>query len=69
MIVFGLFFPVRHLLSDISYLLQFAKGLEHLLKILRDILQKFNVQSFQGYYYAKPLMLDQFLDWCKDFLE
>ncbi len=36
---------------------------------MRDILQKFNVQSFQGYYYAKPLMLDQFLDWCKDFLE
>ena len=29
---------------------------------MKDILQKFNVESFQGYYYAKPLMLDQLLD-------
>lgn len=30
---------------------------------MRDILQKYNVESFQGYYYAKPLMLDQFYEW------
>ena len=30
---------------------------------MRDILQNFAVESFQGYYYAKPLMLDQILTW------
>ncbi len=30
---------------------------------MRDILQHFNVESFQGYYYAKPLKLDEFCDW------
>jgi len=30
---------------------------------MRDILQKYHVQSFQGYYYAKPLMLEDFLNW------
>ena len=30
---------------------------------MRDILQNFAVGSFQGYYYAKPLMLDQILTW------
>ena len=30
---------------------------------MRDILQKFNVGSFQGYYYAKPLLLDNFIEW------
>ncbi len=30
---------------------------------MRDILQKFRVESFQGYYYAKPLPLEDFLDW------
>lgn len=30
---------------------------------MRDILQKFNVGSFQGYYYAKPLMLDEISVW------
>ena len=30
---------------------------------MRDILQKFQVGSFQGYYYAKPLMLDKLLEW------
>ncbi|MBO7450905.1 MAG: EAL domain-containing protein [Clostridiales bacterium] len=33
---------------------------------MRDILQKFNVESFQGYYYAKPLMLDKFFEWESD---
>ena len=33
---------------------------------MRDILQKFHVQSFQGYYYAKPLMLEDFLKWRTD---
>lgn len=30
---------------------------------MRDILQEFHVQSFQGYYYAKPLLLEDFLKW------
>ena len=30
---------------------------------MRDILQKFNVKSFQGYYYAKPLPLDEIFHW------
>ena len=30
---------------------------------MRDILQKFKVESFQGYYYAKPLLLKEFQDW------
>ena len=30
---------------------------------MRDILQKFAVGSFQGYYYAKPLGLDEILKW------
>ena len=30
---------------------------------MRDILKQFNVESFQGYYYAKPLKLEQILEW------
>ncbi|MBR1824628.1 MAG: EAL domain-containing protein [Ruminococcus sp.] len=30
---------------------------------MRDILQKYNIQSFQGYYYAKPLELRDFIIW------
>ncbi len=30
---------------------------------MRDILQSFNVHSFQGYYYAKPLELKDFIAW------
>lgn len=30
---------------------------------MRDILQSYNVHSFQGYYYAKPLELADFLSW------
>ena len=30
---------------------------------MRDILRNYHVQSFQGYYYAKPLELDTFLQW------
>ena len=30
---------------------------------MRDILQRFAVESFQGYYYAKPLGLDDILKW------
>jgi EAL domain-containing protein (putative c-di-GMP-specific phosphodiesterase class I) len=30
---------------------------------MRDILRRYHVKSFQGYYYAKPLPLDQFLLW------
>ena len=33
---------------------------------LRDILREFRVASFQGYFYAKPLPLEQFLTWKKD---
>ncbi|MDO4864380.1 MAG: EAL domain-containing protein [Ruminococcus sp.] len=30
---------------------------------MRDILQQYNIQSFQGYYYGKPLELRDFLVW------
>ena len=30
---------------------------------MRDILKSYHVESFQGYYYAKPFQLDQFLSW------
>ena len=30
---------------------------------MRDILQKLQVESFQGYYYAKPLTLDVLFEW------
>jgi EAL domain-containing protein (putative c-di-GMP-specific phosphodiesterase class I) len=30
---------------------------------MRDILQSYHVESFQGYYYAKPLPIEQFLKW------
>lgn len=30
---------------------------------MRDILQQYNIQSFQGYYYGKPLELRDFLTW------
>ena len=33
---------------------------------MRDILREFRVASFQGYFYAKPLPLEQFLQWKKD---
>ena len=33
---------------------------------MRDILKSCQVESFQGYYYAKPLLLEQFLEWKKD---
>ncbi len=32
---------------------------------MRDILKRYHVESFQGYYYAKPLLLDSFLEWKK----
>ena len=32
---------------------------------MRDILQRFRVESFQGYYYAKPLLYDDLLEWSK----
>ncbi len=33
---------------------------------MRNILQSYRVESFQGYYYAKPLRLEQFLSWNND---
>ena len=33
---------------------------------MRDILREFRVQSFQGYYYAKPIPLEQCLVWKKE---
>ena len=33
---------------------------------MRDILKNYHVGSFQGYYYAKPLVLDKFLEWEPD---
>ena len=32
-------------------------------KGMRDILRGYHVKSFQGYYYARPLLLDQILTW------
>ena len=33
---------------------------------MRDTLRSFHVQSFQGYFYAKPLPLEQVLAWKKE---
>lgn len=33
---------------------------------MRDILMGYHVGSFQGYYYAKPLSIEDFLDWRKE---
>ena len=33
---------------------------------MRDILQQFNVESFQGYYYSKPMEFKEFRDWASD---
>ena len=33
---------------------------------MKEILRRFHVESFQGYYYAKPLMIDKFLEWNKN---
>ncbi len=33
---------------------------------MRDILKNYHVESFQGYYYAKPLLLEQFMKWKKE---
>ena len=30
---------------------------------MRDILQQYHIQSFQGYYYGKPLELIDFISW------
>ena len=30
---------------------------------MRDILKRYHVESFQGYYYAKPLPIERFLEW------
>ena len=30
---------------------------------MRDILKCYHVESFQGYYYAKPLAFEQFMEW------
>jgi EAL domain-containing protein (putative c-di-GMP-specific phosphodiesterase class I) len=30
---------------------------------MRDILTQYDVSSFQGYYYARPLTLEQLLEW------
>ena len=32
---------------------------------MKDILRKYSVHSFQGYYYAKPLGFDEFISWKK----
>ena len=33
---------------------------------MRDILRGCRVENFQGYFYAKPLPLEQLLDWKKE---
>ena len=35
--------------------------------LMRDILKQYHVESFQGYYYAKPLLIGDFLEWEKNF--
>ncbi len=30
---------------------------------MRDILKSYRVESFQGYYYARPLLLERFMEW------
>ena len=35
---------------------------------MRDILQSYNVHSFQGYYYAKPLEFKDFLSWKDNYI-
>ena len=30
---------------------------------MRDILMRYRVGSFQGYYYAKPLLIEDFIKW------
>ena len=33
---------------------------------VRDILQEYQVQSFQGYYYSKPLEIEDLISWMKE---
>ena len=33
---------------------------------MRDILMSYHVESFQGYFYGRPLMTTQFLTWNND---
>ena len=33
---------------------------------MRNILKRYNVESFQGYYYGKPLPPEHFVDWVRD---
>lgn len=33
---------------------------------MRDILQQFHVESFQGYYYAKPLLTEKLINWGRE---
>ena len=33
---------------------------------MREILLNYNVSSFQGYYYAKPLLIEKLLEWRRD---
>ena len=30
---------------------------------MKEILREFHVESFQGYYYARPLLIDKFIEW------
>ena len=32
-------------------------------KEMKEILQNFRVNSFQGYYYSRPLLLEDFMSW------
>ncbi len=33
---------------------------------MRDVLQKYNIYSFQGYYYSRPVDIDTFIAWAKE---
>ena len=37
---------------------------------MKDYLKdNFKVTSFQGYYYSRPLVIDEFIDWLNDYEE
>ena len=51
-------------IADLAYIFSAKVCVEGIETMgMRDILQSYHVESFQGYYYAKPLPIEQFLKW------
>ena len=51
-------------IADLAYIFSAKVCVEGIETMgMRDILQSYHVESFQGYYYAKPLPFEQFLKW------